>query len=170
MGKKKVYLSGPISGYDHDIAASIFADAADRLRAYDLKPVNPTKTLLFRWRWLYRIVGYRMTLLYDMWILSRCDFIMTLPYWTKSNGAWAEWRFARSIGVEPVDDEVRAHINEYIHDKYKGMDKPKPCVNRGTFNESESQQRNRRATQEPVGEDVHVRISMPGQEHQAAGH
>ena len=169
MGKKKVYISGPISGYDPDFAASIFADADRMLRAYDLKPVNPTRTLLFRWHWLYRIVGYRLTMLYDLWLLSRCDYILTLPYWTKSNGAWAEWRFAKSIGVEQVDEDVRAQINEYIHSIYK--EKPKPCTNsRGTFDESESQQRNRRTAQEPVGEDVHVRLSMPGQEHQAAGH
>jgi hypothetical protein len=131
MNMKKVYISGPITGYDREYVSWAFAEAAERLETLGMKVVNPTRTLLFRWQWLYRIVGYKVTLLYDMWLLSRCDYIFMLPHWGLSGGARSEMIYADAVGVERYANEV---IDAYIRTIFVA---PMEGVNRGSVSQDQ---------------------------------
>ena len=71
--------------------------------------INPTRVWACRWPWLYRIVGYKLTLLYDLWLLiTRADGIAMLPGWQASRGAQIENYVARHfpmIGISKAAAE-----------------------------------------------------------------
>ena len=95
MAKMKVYVSGPITGHDKEKVRKKFADTETQLKDYGYRTVNPCRVWSFKYGWLYRLVGYRLTLLYDLWLLSKCDAIHVLPGSIKSRGcrieqAWAD--------------------------------------------------------------------------------
>ena len=85
---KRIYISGPMSGVPRDQYLEMFRRAEQSLRSNGYtKVVNPIRVWVCRWPWLYRIVGYRLTLLYDLWMLTRCDLIYKIPGWKESRGA-----------------------------------------------------------------------------------
>ena len=67
---------------------------------------------------MYRIVGYRLTLWYDLQLLKRCETIYLLNGWKDSVGAYAEFKlaFRRNIYVmtEQADINARFNILEYV--------------------------------------------------------
>lgn len=74
--KKKIYISGPITGLERHVYLKNFDDAELKLRAMGYKVINPTKLLPSRFLWIYKIIGYKLTLLYDIWHLLNCDGII----------------------------------------------------------------------------------------------
>ena len=88
----RVYISGPMSGLDRELYLKMFRRAEQSLRSQGYtRVVNPIRVWACRWPWLYRIVGYRLTLAYDLWLLSRCDAIyMVGTDWQQSRGARLE--------------------------------------------------------------------------------
>ena len=90
MLMKKVYISGQISGLPREIYLDNFIQAERLLRDQGYKVVNPVRFAPCRWLWLYRLLGYRLTLLYDLWRMLRCDFIYKIPGWKSSRGAQIE--------------------------------------------------------------------------------
>lgn len=65
--------------------------------------VNPANTIIARNPWLYRIVGYRFTLWYDLRLLRRCDFIwMVDDDWKQSRGARLERMKARKWNIKEL--------------------------------------------------------------------
>lgn len=69
-----------------------------KMRGYEV--VNPAETIIARHLWLYRIIGYRLTLWYDLQLLKRCDtFTMVGNDWQKSRGARLERLKARKWGI-----------------------------------------------------------------------
>ena len=92
----KVYLSGRISGLHHDVwwVRFIWRECEVTREGYEV--VNPARTIIGRHKWLYRIVGYRWTLWYDLQLLKRCDlFTMVGDDWHQSRGARLERLKAR---------------------------------------------------------------------------
>ena len=70
------------------------------LKHRGIRAVNPADTLIARHPWLYRIVGYRMTLWYDLWLLKHCTHIhMVGDDWRQSRGARLERMKAREWGI-----------------------------------------------------------------------
>ena len=61
--KKRVYISGRISDLPREQYMTMFGIAEQMLRKKGYKPVNPTRFLMCRWPWLYRLLGYNVTLL-----------------------------------------------------------------------------------------------------------
>jgi len=101
--KGRVYISGPISGLEKLEYVYNFAEAEAWLHGQGYhRTVNPTRVWACRWAWLYRIVGYRLTLLYDLWLLSRCQYIYQLPGSNKSRGARLESRYATEFGIKYI--------------------------------------------------------------------
>ena len=94
MKKPKCYISGQISGLDRRTYLARFGRAAELVAQEGYEPVNPCSFLVCRWPWLYRLIGYRLTLLYDLWRLSQCDRIYMIPAWHQSRGAKIESFFA----------------------------------------------------------------------------
>lgn len=105
--KERVYISGQISGQNRDVYLARFAKAEELLRNIGYPVVNPTKFLLCRWRWLYRLVGYTLTLLYDLWRLSKCDRIYLIPGWNDSRGACVESFFAFHMKIRRLPSFIK---------------------------------------------------------------
>lgn len=108
---KKIYISGPISGLEHSEYLARFAKAESLLADNGYRVVNPCKFLVCRWQWLYRLVGYNVALCYDLWQLSRCDYIYLLPGWKDSKGATIESFFAWHIGVYRLTEKERKPVD-----------------------------------------------------------
>ena len=65
--------------------------------------VNPADTIIARLPWLYWLVGYRLTLWYDMRLLRRCThFTMVGSDWHRSRGARLERLKARQWGIKEM--------------------------------------------------------------------
>ena len=72
-------------------------------RYYDSEIVNPAETIIAKNPWLYRIVGYRLTLWYDLWMLRRCTHIyMVGNDWHLSRGARLERLKARKWNIKEL--------------------------------------------------------------------
>ena len=90
---KKVYISGPISGYDHAERKEAFASAANRFRRQGYYVVNPMEIQLPKeasWS------DYMRT---DIRALMDCDIIYMLSGWEKSRGATIERNLAEELGM-----------------------------------------------------------------------
>ncbi len=114
MKKKKVYLSGPITGLDREDYMERFAIAERELRKLGYKVVNPTKFLICRCPWIYMFVGYRLTLAYDIWRLMHCDKIFTLYGWNLSKGACIEFETASQMGIPDITDSFRSITDKIV--------------------------------------------------------
>ena len=99
---KRIYISGPISGIDRDVYLSAFAEAEERLRDNGYDTLNPTRLAPSRWIWIYKVLGYRLTLLYDLWHLLRCDGITMMDRWQRSKGARLEHAAAEIFDIEII--------------------------------------------------------------------
>jgi len=65
--------------------------------------VNPADTLIARHPWLYKIVGYRVTLAFDLWLLKHCTHIyMVGDDWHLSRGARLERLKAWKWGIKEL--------------------------------------------------------------------
>ena len=98
----RVYLSGRMSGLEPVCWRNKFRRAEIKLLAKydDIEIVNPADTIIARHPWLYRLVGYRMTLWYDLQLLRRCTHIfMVCSDWKVSRGARLERLKARQWGI-----------------------------------------------------------------------
>lgn len=99
MKKEKVYISGPITGLERQVYLKNFADKERELLAMGYDVINPTKLLPSRFLWIYKIIGYKLTLLYDLWHLMNCDYIYLLDGWMQSRGARIERCVAQVLGI-----------------------------------------------------------------------
>ena len=87
----KVYLSGSMSHVPRETWRWRFATVQKILEEQGWQVVNPADTIIARHPWLYRLVGYRLTLWYDLRLLKRCTHIfMVGPGWRDSRGARLE--------------------------------------------------------------------------------
>ena len=98
----KVYISGPISGIDRAVYLENFAKAETKLKANGYDVLNPTRLAPSRWLWIYKVLGYRLTLLYDLWHLLRCDGITMLVGWDQSKGARLEKATADIFNIKEI--------------------------------------------------------------------
>ena len=111
----KVYISGPMSNLTREHYMELFRRAEQSLRARGYtKVVNPIRVWACRWPWLYRLVGYRLTLLYDLWLLMRCDQIYKLPGWRNSRGANIESCVAYHFKIWPVPESQTKRLDKRL--------------------------------------------------------
>ena len=111
----RVYISGPMSGLDRELYLKMFRRAEQSLCSHGYtRVVNPIRVWACRWPWLYRIVGYRLTLLYDLWLLMRCDQIYKLPGWRDSKGANIESCVAFHFKIWPVPDSQTKKLDKRL--------------------------------------------------------
>ena len=105
MPKERVYLSGAMSNVPMVVWRWRFLTAQKLLEElYGWRVLNPADTLIARWPWLYRIIGYRLTLWYDLQLLKRCTHIfMVGPGWRSSRGARLERLKARKWSIKILE-------------------------------------------------------------------
>jgi len=115
MISAKVYISGAISGIKRKHYNERFAMAERMLReaGYD-NIVNPTRVWACRWPWLFKVVGYRLTLLYDLFLLMRCQRIYKIPGWKQSRGAQIESAVAYNFNLFLIGNETRRCMDSEI--------------------------------------------------------
>ena len=98
---KKVYLSGRMSGLSTEEWRKRFKNVENTMKHFHCVVVNPAETVIATHPWLYKLVGYRRTLAYDLWLLRHCDYLMMVgDDWQQSRGARLERMKAREWGIE----------------------------------------------------------------------
>jgi hypothetical protein len=102
-----------------------FAEAEQLLAKEGFVVVNPTRFFMCKYEWMYRLLGYRLTLLYDLWRLMRCDLIYKLPGWQQSRGASIENCVAYHMKVWPVTKKVIEHADKRLEKLIKKDEKEK---------------------------------------------
>ena len=113
--RKRVYISGKMRGLDRAEVLFRFSRCELWLRHNGFAVKNPCHTWVFRWPWLYKTMEklfgeertYDLVLLYDLWLVSRCDRIhMIGSDWKESRGARTERYFAQAKGLEVTTDYI----------------------------------------------------------------
>lgn len=94
MNKKKVYISGKISGSDYDEAFDKFERAENWLSLIGLSPINPMKKVSEQ-----EGKSWKDYMLEDIAILWECDGIYMLPDWKDSKGARIEFQIALELDL-----------------------------------------------------------------------
>ena len=112
--KKKVYISGRISDLPREQYMTMFSIAEQMLRKKGYDPVNPTRFFMCKYIWLYKLLGYRLTLLYDLWRLMQCDLIYKLPGWQQSRGANIESCVAYHMKIWPVPENQTKNLDKRL--------------------------------------------------------
>lgn len=110
MKAKQIYLSGRMSGLPDYIWEHRFRLEQLMLELMlvgvmheNVKIINPSKAIIFRYQWLYKLCGYRFSMWYVLRMLKKCDCIhMVGNDWDKSRGARLERMKAREWGIEEI--------------------------------------------------------------------
>ena len=117
----RVYISGPMSSLPREQYIQRFRLAEQLLRERGYcNIVNPCRMWTCRWPWLYRLIGYRLTLLYDLWLVSRCQRIYKMPGWRTSPGSQMESCVAFHFGVFSLAKSVREKLDAAFTLEYSG--------------------------------------------------
>lgn len=95
--KGKMYISGPISGYDTDERMEAFGRASKKAETMGYKAVNPMADPIDGWEW----DEYMRR---DIAMLCKCDAIMLMSGWENSKGACLEKQIADALGMEMFYD------------------------------------------------------------------
>ena len=110
--KKKVYISGMMSNLPRSEYMLRFHKAEMLIQKEGYEAVNPTRFPPCRWPWLYKRMGYTLTLLYDLWCLSHCDLIYKMQGWQESRGANIESCWAYHFKIWQLPNKVRERIDK----------------------------------------------------------
>jgi len=117
----RIYISGQISGLGRNEFMERFAEAERLLReAGYTNIVNPTRLWFDRWPWVHRLLNrvlgeqtvYAVILLYDLWVLMRCQRIYKIPGWKESRGANIESAVAFNMGLYTLMGAEREMIDK----------------------------------------------------------
>lgn len=120
----RIYISGPISSLSREqyLQRFIFAEQLLRRRGYR-NICNPVRVWVCRFPWLYRLIGYRLTLFYDLWLLTRCQRIYKIPGWRASRGCQMESCVAYHFGVFTLARPISEELDKMIAEKFSITDK-----------------------------------------------
>lgn len=115
MINEKVYISGQMTGLGREEYRDRFREAERLIRNVGYtRIVNPIRVWSCRFPWLYRLVGYRLTLLYDLWLLLHCNRIYMIPGWDKSRGAKIESFVAYNSMIRRLPQEEKQKIDQQM--------------------------------------------------------
>ena len=103
--KKKIYISGPISGHDIEERRAAFSAVERMLREEGLEVVNPLKVAF------PEDCTHEQYMRVDIALLIGCDYIYLMKGWDESLGASTESVVAYSAGIEVYANE------NYLNDK-----------------------------------------------------
>lgn len=98
--KKRIYISGPISGHDIEERRKVFKMAQTFLEAQDYDVVNPMEN------GLPAEVTTREHMKRDIELLMTCDCIYMMRRWTHSKGCKVEFDVATAIGLPVYFEEA----------------------------------------------------------------
>ena len=119
--KRRVYLSGGMSGIPRSEYQRKFREAERILRRHGYGVINPCNVWACRWPWIYKAMewslgkrwAYSIVLCYDMLLLmTRADGIAMLPGWQASRGAQIENYGARHFWMQGISMAVTEEIEK----------------------------------------------------------
>ena len=119
--KRKVYLSGPMSGVERADYVRRFREAERILRRHGYGCINPCRVWPCRFPWLYWLMecalgkrlAYAVVLCYDLLLLmTRADGIAMLPGWEQSRGARIENYTARHFPMMGISRQAAEEIDK----------------------------------------------------------
>ena len=96
--RQRVYLSGPISGYDYEERRITFGLWDTIMRAHGFEPVNPMEN------GVPKDAPSEEHMRVDLMMLLKCDCIMMLKGWERSLGARVEHEVALSCGMRVMNE------------------------------------------------------------------
>ena len=100
--KKRIYISGPISGHDLDERRKVFEMAEVILEKIGFEPVNPIAEADRH----PEDVTTHQHMRRDIALLLGCDAIFMMKGWTHSKGCKVEFDVATAIGLLVYFEEV----------------------------------------------------------------
>ena len=119
MSRRRIYLSGPMTGIEPREYRRRFREAETILRRHGYGCINPCRVWPCRFPWLYRLMNallgkrltYAVVLCYDLLLLmTRADGIAMLPGWRASRGAQIENYVSMYFWMQGISKEVREEI------------------------------------------------------------
>ena len=119
--KRKIYLSGPMSGIPRSEYRRKFREAERILRRHGYGCINPCNVWVCRWSWIYmamectlgKQLAYAVVLCYDLLLLmTRADGIVMLPGWRASRGAQIENYVSMHFWMQGISKAVREEIGK----------------------------------------------------------
>ena len=117
--KRKIYLSGPMTGIEPREYRRRFREAEAILRRHGYGCINPCRVWPCRFPWLYRLMNallgkrltYAVILAYDLLLLmTRADGIAMLPGWHASRGAQIENYVSMHFWMQGISKAVTEEI------------------------------------------------------------
>ena len=119
MSKRRIYISGPMTGIEPREYRRRFREAESILRRHGYGCINPCRVWSCRFPWLYRLMNallgkrltYAVILAYDLILLmTRADGIAMLPGWQASRGAQIENYTARHFPLMGISRQAAEEI------------------------------------------------------------
>ena len=119
MSKRRIYLSGGMSGWERAVYVRRFGEAEAILRRHGYGCINPCRVWACRWPCIYRAMefclghskAYALILAYDLLLLmTRADGIAMLPGWQASRGAQIENYVARHFPMMGISKAAAEEI------------------------------------------------------------
>lgn len=95
--KKRIYISGAISGFDIDERKKEFKRIEDILKQKGFNVENPFDN------GLPDSMSYQDHMREDLKMLLKCDYIYLMDGWEKSNGAKLEQKIAFNCGIKEYE-------------------------------------------------------------------
>jgi len=117
--KRRIYISGPMTGIEPREYRRRFREAEAILRRHGYGCINPCRVWPCRFPWLYRLMNallgkrltYAVILAYDLILLmTRADGIAMLPGWQASRGAQIENYVARHFPMMGISKAAAEEI------------------------------------------------------------
>ena len=121
MSKRRIYLSGGMSGVERADYVRRFREAERILRRHGYGCINPCRVWACRFPWIYRAIEwvlgkrwvYAAVLCYDLLLLmTRADGIAMLPGWQASRGAQIENYVARHFPMMGISKAAAEEIEK----------------------------------------------------------
>ena len=121
MSKRRIYISGPMTGIEPREYRRRFREAESILRRHGYGCINPCRVWSCRFPWLYRLMNallgkrlaYAIVLCYDLLLLmTRADGIAMLPGWEQSRGARIENYTARHFPMMGISRATAEEIDK----------------------------------------------------------
>ena len=119
--KRRIYLSGPMSGIPRSEYQRKFREAERILHRHGYGVINPCNVWVCRWPWIYNAMewalgkqlAYAAVLAYDLILLmTRADGIAMLPGWQASRGAQIENYVSMHFWMQGISKAVTEEINK----------------------------------------------------------
>ena len=117
--KRRIYISGPMTGIEPREYRRRFREAETILRRHGYGCINPCRVWPCRFPWLYRLMNallgkrltYAVILAYDLLLLmTRADGIAMLPGWQASRGAQIENYVSMHFWMQGISKAVTEEI------------------------------------------------------------